>query len=263
MVVGVGLCHDERGRPFVEVRTTGGDASWIQRTLAARFGVATRVLRVVPGATAQPLRAAVAPGDAIGHYACGCFGTVGCFLIGGQRRVLSNRHVLAHPRLGVRSVGDPVVSATGEMIGTVEFVAPFQNPATDVDVAVALVGGDVKLRAGASMTPGAASVGDLVRKRGAKTGETFGAVVSTHYSVAVAIEGVWRVFLGQLAITGLGGAFSDQGDSGSLVCSAVRRATPVGLLFAGDIVGPHDRRLTFANPFERVLAALPWQRLRP
>jgi hypothetical protein len=61
-------------------------------------------------------------------------------------------------------------------------------------------------------------------------------------------------FRQQIVIQGLGGAFSDRGDSGSLV---LEKATnrPVGLLFAGG-TGTDGVVYTFANPILEVLDRL-------
>jgi len=54
------------------------------------------------------------------------------------------------------------------------------------------------------------------------------------------------IFEDQIAISGVGGAFSDSGDSGALIVDAVTRR-PVALLFSGGI------DITFASPIQPVL----------
>jgi hypothetical protein len=53
-------------------------------------------------------------------------------------------------------------------------------------------------------------------------------------------------FKDQIAISGVGGAFSDSGDSGALIVDAVTRR-PIALLFGGGI------DVTFASPIQPVL----------
>ena len=63
-------------------------------------------------------------------------------------------------------------------------------------------------------------------------------------------------FDNQIEIEGAGNkAFSDSGDSGSLIVDAQQRA--VGLLFAGgDVGGSNGKGLTYANPIGAVLDKL-------
>jgi hypothetical protein len=63
-------------------------------------------------------------------------------------------------------------------------------------------------------------------------------------------------FDNQIEIEGSGNkAFSDSGDSGSLIVDDQLRA--VGLLFAGgDVGGSNGKGLTYANPIDAVLDAL-------
>lgn len=258
IVTGVGLLTDIQGRPYIELRTDAGDPHEVQALIARQYHVQTDVIRVVPGLETRAFRAPISLGDAVGHYACNCFGTVGPFLFGGPTRILSNRHVLA--LRGMQSIGDPVVDAHGMVVGRVEFVAPFHDPATDVDVAVAQLITDRTPQVTTWIAPGDAAVGELVTKRGARTGTTLGFVRSAWFSVSVMIEGERRTFLRQIAVSGLGGAFSDSGDSGSLVSKGFDPSVGVGLLFAGDTAGPPDSRFTFLHPLSRVIAALPWSR---
>ena len=96
-----------------------------------------------------------------------------------------------------------------------------------------------------------------VPKVGRTTGQTKGRItafdidnVSLQYDM-----GILR-FDNQFEIEGTGNeAFSDSGDSGSLIVDEQLRA--IGLLFAGgDVGGSNGKGLTYANPIETVLDAL-------
>jgi len=109
---------------------------------------------------------------------------------------------------------------------------------------------------------GQASVFDLpskatVHKVGRTTGQTSGRITAFDIdNVRVQYDmGVLR-FDNQIEIEGAGTkAFSDSGDSGSLIVDDQLRA--IGLLFAGgNVGGSNGKGLTYANPIETVLDAL-------
>jgi hypothetical protein len=88
-----------------------------------------------------------------------------------------------------------------------------------------------------------------VHKHGRTTGYTQGEVVDISADVNVQYDfGVAR-FVDQIVIVGDSGAFSDSGDSGSLIVDR-KTGQATGLLFAGS--SSH----TIANPIDDVLSAL-------
>jgi hypothetical protein len=100
------------------------------------------------------------------------------------------------------------------------------------------------------------TIGLPVKKNGRTTSLTRGtitglqAVISVSYSSSCASSITSVVsFQGQLVVTGLSGAFSAGGDSGSLVVTdETVRPRPVGLLFAG------NTQITILNPIGDVLS---------
>jgi hypothetical protein len=85
-----------------------------------------------------------------------------------------------------------------------------------------------------------------VRKQGRTTRHTIGVVMDISADIKVRFGKNTAAFDDQIAIVGVGGLFSQGGDSGSLIVDAVTRQ-PVALLFAG---GGHQ---TFACPIDPIL----------
>ena len=100
-------------------------------------------------------------------------------------------------------------------------------------------------------------MGDVVHKVGRTTGVRHGRVTAFELD-GVAVEYDLGVisFDDQIEIEGAGNrAFSDAGDSGSLIVDDQMRAA--ALLFAGgDHGGSNGKGLTYANPIGAVLKAL-------
>ena len=92
----------------------------------------------------------------------------------------------------------------------------------------------------------------LVGKSGRTTQLTSGRILDVNASITVSYQnGKVANFRDQITIVGNGGlAFSDGGDSGSLIWTWNETRSPVGLLFAG------GRDYTFANKIGHVLQAL-------
>jgi len=109
----------------------------------------------------------------------------------------------------------------------------------------------------ADLGPDFLDEGTRVAKVGRTTGITRGRVTAFELdNLVVGFDIGDLVFNNQIEIEGTGtSAFSDGGDSGSLIVNRGRKA--VGLLFAGsDQGGSNDQGLTFANPLRAVLDAL-------
>jgi hypothetical protein len=212
------------------------------------------------------LRAQARPthcGVSIGHPAVTA-GTLGCLARrlaaeDGVVYILSNNHVLAN--CNDASKGEPILEP-GPMdggdprrpIAVLTDFEPlrFSGPINSMDAAIArlLDPADVDpriLAIGSVVQPTMApALYQSVRKRGRTTLHTLGAIVGGDEDVRIRYGTRLAFFEGQLAISGVGGPFSDGGDSGSLVVDAVTRR-PVALLFAGGTGN------TFASPIGGVL----------
>ena len=218
----------------------------------------------------RPLR----PGASIGHPGVTA-GTLGAFV----RRpgtdgllVLSNNHVLADTDAAVE--GDPVLQpgvadggAAADRVGTLTaWVRLDADPGNLVDAAVAAldpgVVADPTGYPGGALAAVVAAVDDvdpdqLVEKVGRTTGHTRGRITAVEVDgVGVQYDDGVHTFDDQVEIEGLDGAFSDGGDSGSVIWRSSDRA-PLGLLFAGSTEGGSaGGGVTFANPLATVLSAL-------
>jgi hypothetical protein len=221
--------------------------------------------------------------DSANQYCCG--GTLGALVsIGGQQYVLSNNHVLA--RTDQATPGDSILQpglldtdcgyAPSYTVATLSFSPRLQDPATNVDAAVAQAATGALDPSGAILDFGVATNGSLanaapardaeditqtgarlptVVKSGRTTGLTCGGIsqiavdFSVHYNTACDGSGdeFTKLFTNQIAVSGP--AFADSGDSGALLADQ-QTAQPVGLLFAGNSTE------TFANPISDVLHSL-------
>jgi hypothetical protein len=216
----------------------------------------------------RPLR----PGLSVAHPDVTA-GTLGGFVrVGGRLAVLSNNHVLAAG--GAAQIGDPCLQPGPADGGTardrVGSLTAFQElsagRANLVDAAVAEL--DPEVAAEPGDLPGGQLSGpvpdyldidpeELVEKVGRTTGHTHGRITAVEVdSVAVSYDdGVYR-FDDQIEIAGRAGAFSQGGDSGSVIWRSRDRA-PLGLLFAGSSTGGNGGTgVTFANPLSTVLTLL-------
>jgi hypothetical protein len=98
----------------------------------------------------------------------------------------------------------------------------------------------------------AAALNQMVQKSGRTTQYRRGVIDAINVTLNVnyaPIAGVAR-FVNQFRVRGIGGIFSDRGDSGSLVTTFPQNR-PVGLLFSGNAAN----NMTFCNDIRRVLAA--------
>jgi hypothetical protein len=216
---------------------------------------------------AQQRRRPTRGGCSCGFQASGFVmaGTLGCLVTdGGGRFILSNNHVLANEN--DLPLGSPIFqpglldngnASTDKVARLSKFVTIKKLPAkNEVDCAIAGVLNKnlcspkflAKVRLG-STSPIAAAVGMKVHKHGRTTGYTRGQVVDVAADVNVGYDFGTARFVDQIIVIGDAGAFSDSGDSGSLIVDrTTKRAT--GLLFAGS--SSH----TIANHIEEVLTAL-------
>jgi hypothetical protein len=278
--VAVGLAPAGQGLAWVAVRLEEeGDRALLPdlgRAAGAQLDIRVigRVRALsspVPGALqrrGRPLR----PGLSVAHHEVSA-GTLGGFVrVGGRLAILSNNHVLAAS--DAAEIGDPVLQPGPADGGTsrdrVGRLTAFEDltagRANLVDAALAAV--DAGVAAEPANLPGGPLSGpvpgsldiepdELVEKVGRTTGHTHGRVTAVEVDgVAVQYDdGVYR-FDDQIEIAGQAGAFSQGGDSGSVIWRCRDRA-PLGLLFAGSSTGGHDGAgVTFANPLATVLTVL-------
>jgi hypothetical protein len=211
------------------------------------------------------LRAQARPthcGVSIGHSAVTA-GTLGCLV---RRRdddgavyILSNNHVLAN--CNDAAEGEPILEP-GPMDGgdpsrPIAVLTDFERlrfggPINYIDAAIARVLDPIHvdsrvLSIGPVEQPAMApALFQSVRKHGRTTLHTLGAILDGDADIRIRYGSRLAFFEGQLAISGVGGAFSDGGDSGSLVVDAVTRR-PVALLVGG------GSGTTFASPIGPVL----------
>lgn len=223
--------------------------------------VGTMLTDVVPVGDVTVFDRPVRSGVSIGHPDSTA-GTLGCLVrIDGTEEpsILSNNHVMA----GVNraAIGDPILEP-GPADGGTEAIAELSDfepikpwgEANRIDAAVARVFDpadvepDLEVIGSVQNPPLEAALYQSVRKHGRTTQHTVGVVMDVSADLWVRVrpqELAW--FEDQIAVVGVGGDFSQPGDSGSLVVDGVTRA-PVGLLFAGG-----DGH-TFVNPIDLVLA---------
>ncbi len=175
--------------------------------------------------------------------------------------MLSNFHVMAIDNGS--STGDPMVqpslihggSCPRDVAGTLQQ----KSLGGSVDCAVARITGrsyaneivDIGLLRGTAQ----AALGIAVRKRGSKTGLTYGTIDGVSMTVTIDYEdGLGMVtFTNQIALkvdSRRSTNFADYGDSGSVVVNEGNKV--VGLFFAGST----DKMSFTANPIESVLEAL-------
>jgi hypothetical protein len=216
----------------------------------------------------RPLR----PGLSVAHPDVSA-GTLGGFVrVDGRLAVLSNNHVLAAS--DAARIGDPVLQPGPADGGTsrdqVGSLTAFEDlsavRANLVDAAVAVLDTGIEAEPGdlpggplAGPIPGSLDIepDELVEKVGRTTGHTRGRITAVEVDgVAVQYdEGVY-VFDDQIEVAGRAGAFSQGGDSGSVIWRSRDRA-PLGLLFAGSSTGGDGGAgVTFANPLSTVLELL-------
>jgi hypothetical protein len=202
-------------------------------------------------------------GVSIGHPAVTA-GTMGCLV---RRRgsgaaaiyILFNNHVMANCNEGAAgdAILEPALMDGGDPNDPIAELTDFEpllfgGPVNLFDAAIARVLDPAEvdpriLAIGAVGFPVVAPVlYQSVRKRGRTTLHTLGAILDVSADVRVRYDTRVAFFEDQIAISGTGGAFSDTGDSGSLVVDAVTRR-PVALLFSGGI------DVTFASPIQPVL----------
>ncbi len=214
----------------------------------------------------QSIKVHAAPGDSIGDHT-GDAGTLGCIVKDqSSRYLLGSWHVLTNvyghdgdlvymPSLAL----DANASAVATLIATPIFHLNAGSNAFDASVA--------KISDGVSIATDVSGLGTLalpcaeatqsasVIKQGAATGITTGVVDGVSEDVHIQYNGepsLSAILAGQMAIVPDQGDFSDEGDSGALVCT--RDLHPLGLIVGG-AASSSDNPLahSFASPIQAVL----------
>jgi hypothetical protein len=192
-------------------------------------------------------------------------GTLGALVTGdGVLYILSNNHVLANENSlsigtnifqpGLLDNGNPVNDAIAKLAKFVPLEKDKPNRvdcaiATNIDANAVIPTNHPKIGRVTSAEPIEVVEGVEVEKTGRATGYTVGTVFDVSATVPIDFELGRLIFEDQLLIRGNAGAFSDGGDSGSLVVDRISgRAT--GLVVGG------SPEFAIANHISEVLQAL-------
>ncbi len=211
------------------------------RQLCRKMQVSPSYVNVVQATRAYAYRK-VRVGDKVGHGILaknGGFGSLGLFLLDvdgtGKHHFISNNHVLAATNAGKQ--GDDVFLVDDEkpIIGKLkEYVTIYRDVPNHLDLALASFRGERDGHYDLIRGYRKPRLGEWVRKRGARTGETFGQVRSLDYTKKITYGNESVVYQNQMQIvSGTGNPFSLPGDSGSGIFADSDGAF-VGLLFAGN-----------------------------
>jgi hypothetical protein len=180
--------------------------------------------------------------------------------------LVSNSHVFAHS--GTAKIGDGIiqpgrVDGGAEPVGSLlDFVPLKQNGSNQVDAAIALPDAAIELQP--NQIPGIgiytiASADVLqpnlsVSKLGRTSGLTKGIVTAVEIDNIVVDSEIGNLaFDDQIEIKGVDRAFSQPGDSGSLIVSDHNQA--IGILFCGNEFANGGLGVTYANPLPKVMDA--------
>lgn len=233
-----------------------------------------RIVKRETASTLQKVRRPLAIGCSISHFKVTA-GTLGAFVKSrstGEQLLLSNNHVLADENRG--RTGDAIVQpgildggqvATDAVGQLTDFVKLDPTGVNSIDGAIAAIASGIEanaVRLGAfgnlaGLGPAVLATGAAVSKVGRTTGETEGKITAFELDNVVVAYDLGNVrFDNQIEIEAAGAqAFSDGGDSGSLIFDADKQA--VALLFAGsDAGGSNGLGVTYGNPLRTVLDAL-------
>jgi len=180
--------------------------------------------------------------------------------------LVSNSHVFAHS--GTAKIGDGITQPGRLDGGTVpvgallDFVPLKPSGSNQVDAAIALPDAAIGLEP--NDIPGIgnftiASAGGLlpnlnVSKLGRTSGLTRGVVTAVEIDHIVVESEIGNLtFDDQIEIKGVDRAFSQQGDSGSLIVSEQNQA--IGMVFCGNEFANGGLGVTYANPLPKVMDA--------
>jgi hypothetical protein len=183
--------------------------------------------------------------------------------------LVSNSHVFAHG--GQASIGDGITqpgrldggAASPHVAALVDFVTLKTAGSNQVDAAIALPDSTIDFVSGSVAGVGAFTLGGAdalrpnltVMKLGRTSGFTRGTITAIEVDHIVMESEVGNAtFDDQIEIKGVDRAFSEPGDSGSLVLSAQNEA--IGLVFCGNEFANDGLGVTYANRLTKVIDAL-------
>jgi hypothetical protein len=181
--------------------------------------------------------------------------------------LVSNSHVFAHS--GAAKIGDSItqpgrIDGTAGPIGALLDYVPLKpDGSNQVDGAIALPDPAIDLQP--NSIPGIGNFtlvggGDVlpnmsVTKVGRSSGLTRGIVTAVEFDHILVDSEIGNVtFDGQIEIKGTEHAFSQLGDSGSLVVADQKQA--IGIVFCGNEFANNGLGVTYANPLPKVMDAL-------
>jgi hypothetical protein len=213
------------------------------------------------------VRAHASPGGSIGNDGV-LSGTLGCVVSDAAGSyLLSAWHVLANV---AGKDGDPVFMPSrsqdgqsplvGRLIATPKFHLNSGSNLFDASVARMEPGTNVGTTIdglGPLVLPAiAATLSMAVRKQGVATGLTNGEIDGIDEEIGINYNGdpnLHAVLTGQIAIASAVGPFSDEGDSGALVCTGGPDLRPIGLIVAGSNGTQNPTAHSFASPLQPIL----------
>jgi hypothetical protein len=183
--------------------------------------------------------------------------------------LVSNSHVFAHG--GQAAVGDGITQpgrldggmTSPHVAALLDFVALKTSGSNQVDAAIAVPDSTVEFAPNIVAGIGAFTLfgADILRpslkviKLGRTSGFTRGTITATEIDHIVMDSEVGNVtFDDQIEITGIDRAFSQPGDSGSLVLT--ERNEAVGLVFCGNEFANNGLGVTYANRLAKVMDVL-------
>jgi hypothetical protein len=269
-IVGVGFGVKRSGGKFaaedcirVYVRSKRAQSQLTQRQLIPKKidGYFTDVIPV------RSVRAHAAAGESVGNSR-GVSGTLGCIVKDDSAEyLLGSWHVLTNVYgQDGDSVYMPSLSAdgsapvVGKLIATPIFHLNTGSNAFDASVATrqpGVVATNVFPGLGNVVLPTMRAVQSAsVVKQGVSTGITYGSVDGVSEDISIMYNGdasCCAVLAGQIAIVGDSGSFSDEGDSGALVCS--RTLQPMGILVGGSQTSADSPVAhSFVSPIDPILS---------
>jgi len=273
--------------PLVELLTRHAKGE-VDVRMVGRIDKRTKTHRAVPLEAMRVPAAAAIPwyrrntrplsiGASVGHVDVTA-GTIGAFVKRGDRTyLLSNNHVLANE--GLAKAGDRILQRAvydggkqpSERVARLRFWIKLKKAGANLaDAAIAEIDEGVRVdfsrlrglvngkdRKLAGLGPAFVDEKEAMFKIGRTTGPTDGRVTAFDMDNVIVNYDTGNLrFDNQIEIEGAGTrAFSDGGDSGSMIVNA--RMEAVALLFAGgDSGGSNGLGLTYANPIQTVLKDL-------
>lgn len=196
-------------------------------------------------------------GSSIRHAQLNGHGTLGGFaldLSSNKILIVSNNHVIANSNNC--NIGDYITDTNQVNCGRLERYMPLLLPPNinEIDAAVSTIfqGKMIGTYNQNRRLPSTARIGEKVYKIGARTGLTYGTVISDNGFINIYNPALGQLnFVNTLVIESVdNNPFSLPGDSGSFIFNKFDKV--IGLLFGGNSLG----NITFANPIRPVIDRL-------